>query len=391
MSVTLRDMAPADVAAVAAIEGATFPDPWTPGIFREELATPGRAYVVAEDECGIVGFAGVNALDEDAHLMNIAVRRDMQGRGIGRELIVSAMERAAGLGARRITLEVRPGNAVAIALYESLGLRSVGVRPGYYLDTGEDAVIMWGDLPQPVPGEGIAAAERAEMPRTGEVADDLVLAIETSCDETAAAVMRGGRELLANVVASQVDFHARFGGVVPEIASRKHTEAIVGVVGEAMSRAGEALGTAEFGFADLDAIAVTYGPGLIGALVVGVAYAKGLSMATGVPLVGVNHLEGHIFANVFADPDVAPPLVALVSRAATPRSCTCPSGACTTRWARRSTMRPARRSTKWQKSSGWATPAGRSYPSSPRRVIRAPSTSPGRCSRAATTPSRSPV
>ena len=312
MSVTLRDMAPADVAAVAAIEGATFPDPWTPGIFREELATPGRAYVVAEDECGIVGFAGVNALDEDAHLMNIAVRRDMQGRGIGRELIVSAMERAAGLGARRITLEVRPGNAVAIALYESLGLRSVGVRPGYYLDTGEDAVIMWGDLPQPVPGEGIAAAERAEMPRTGEVADDLVLAIETSCDETAAAVMRGGRELLANVVASQVDFHARFGGVVPEIASRKHTEAIVGVVGEAMSRAGEALGTAEFGFADLDAIAVTYGPGLIGALVVGVAYAKGLSMATGVPLVGVNHLEGHIFANVFADPDVAPPLVALV-------------------------------------------------------------------------------
>jgi tRNA threonylcarbamoyl adenosine modification protein TsaD len=100
---------------------------------------------------------------------------------------------------------------------------------------------------------------------------------------------------------------------VPEIASRKHTEAIVGVVDEALALAGEKLGfDAPLPFTALDAIAVTYGPGLIGALVVGLAYAKGLSMATGLPLVGVNHLEGHIFANVFADPDVKPPLVALV-------------------------------------------------------------------------------
>jgi tRNA threonylcarbamoyl adenosine modification protein TsaD len=102
-----------------------------------------------------------------------------------------------------------------------------------------------------------------------------------------------------------VDFHARFGGVVPEIASRKHTEAIVGVVTEALARAGTTL-------AHVDAIAVTQGPGLIGALVVGLAYAKGLAFATGLPLVGVNHLEGHIFANLLADPDLKPPLIALL-------------------------------------------------------------------------------
>ena len=158
---------------------------------------------------------------------------------------------------------------------------------------------MWGDLPL---GQAGDPAETTE----------LILAIESSCDETAAAVMRGGRELLSNVVASQIDFHARFGGVVPEIASRKHTEAIVGVVDEAMRQAGESLGRERLEFSDLDAIAVTYGPGLVGALVVGLAYAKGLAMATGLPLVGVNHLEGHIFANVFADPEVKPPLVALL-------------------------------------------------------------------------------
>jgi N6-L-threonylcarbamoyladenine synthase len=128
--------------------------------------------------------------------------------------------------------------------------------------------------------------------------------------------------LLANVIASQVDFHARFGGVVPEIASRKHTEAIVGVVEQAMLDAGKTLREAgddtapaagePLSFSALDAVAVTYGPGLVGALVVGLAYAKGLALAAGLPLVGVNHLEGHIFANVFADELVRPPLVALL-------------------------------------------------------------------------------
>ncbi|NTW28349.1 MAG: tRNA (adenosine(37)-N6)-threonylcarbamoyltransferase complex transferase subunit TsaD [Coriobacteriia bacterium] len=314
MSVVLRDMRHDDIAAVSAIEATSFSDPWTRGMFDDELCAPGRLYLVAEDEGdgSLVGYAGVMIVGNEAHLMDIAVRNDRRREGIGRLLFESAMRDARGFGAERMTLEVRPGNAAAIALYRAHGLEEVGLRPGYYSDTGEPAVIMWGDLPAEEESDrGCAVCElRREALRT----DDLILAIESSCDETAAAVMRGGRELLGDVVASQIVFHARFGGVVPEIASRKHTEAIVSVVEEAMQQAGTALGLegGRLEFADLDAIAVTQGPGLVGALVVGVAYAKGLAMATGLPLVGVNHLEGHIFANVFADPQVAPPLVALL-------------------------------------------------------------------------------
>jgi N6-L-threonylcarbamoyladenine synthase len=303
MTAHVRPMLADDVTAVAALEARSFRDPWTAAAFADELAAPRRAYFVAEREGVVVGYAGVMLVDDDAHLMNVAVDPDHRGHGLGRRLVARALSAAAEMGATRATLEVRPSNAAAIALYESFGLQAVGQRPGYYADTGEAAVIMWGDLSE-------VARRSADAT---EPALDLILAIESSCDETAAAVMRGGRELVANVVASQIDFHARFGGVVPEIASRKHTEAIVGVIDEALAQAGEALGfEGPLPFSALDAIAVTYGPGLVGALVVGLAYAKGLSMATGLPLVGVNHLEGHIFANVFADPQVKPPLVALV-------------------------------------------------------------------------------
>lgn len=140
---------------------------------------------------------------------------------------------------------------------------------------------------------------------SGEGRSDTILAIETSCDETAAAVVAGGRQVLSNVVASQVDLHSRFGGVVPEIASRNHLEMVNAVIDEALSAAGVGLG-------DLTALAVTVGPGLVGALYIGVATAKSLAFATGLPLVGVNHLEGHIFANVLDHPDLAPPVVCLV-------------------------------------------------------------------------------
>ncbi len=302
MSVTIRALAQADIPLVASLEAEIFPDPWTAHMFAEEIAADARVWLVAEDASAcLVGYAGVAVLaDQDAHVMNLAVSPASRGRGVGRQLLGALLTAAAQLGAQRVTLEVRAENVEAIALYESVGLESVGVRPNYYAP-GSDAVIMWGDLPG------------AERPLPADKTDEVILAIESSCDETAAAVMRGGRELLANVVASQVDFHARFGGVVPEIASRKHTEAIVGVIDEAMERAGEALGLdGRMPFSDLDAIAVTNAPGLIGALVVGLAYAKGLAMATGKPLIGINHLEGHIFANVFADSAVRPPLVALL-------------------------------------------------------------------------------
>lgn len=133
----------------------------------------------------------------------------------------------------------------------------------------------------------------------------LTLAIETSCDETSAAVVAGGRQILSNIISSQVPVHQKFGGVVPEIASRKHIENVIPVVDEALQQAGVAL-------AQISAIGVTYGPGLVGALLVGVAAAKALAFATGIPLVGVNHLEGHIFANFLAHAELEPPFVALV-------------------------------------------------------------------------------
>ena len=135
--------------------------------------------------------------------------------------------------------------------------------------------------------------------------DILILAIESSCDETAAAVVKNGREVLSNVISSQIDLHTIYGGVVPEIASRKHTENINPVIREALSSANVTL-------KDMDAIAVTYGPGLVGALLVGVSEAKAISFATGIPLIGVHHIEGHISANYIENKDLEPPFVCLV-------------------------------------------------------------------------------
>lgn len=132
-----------------------------------------------------------------------------------------------------------------------------------------------------------------------------ILAIESSCDETAAAVVKDGREVLSNVISSQIDLHTLYGGVVPEIASRKHIEKINQVIQEALDTAGVTLD-------QIDAVGVTYGPGLVGALLVGVAEAKAISYAKGLPLVGVHHIEGHISANYIENKDLEPPFACLV-------------------------------------------------------------------------------
>lgn len=132
-----------------------------------------------------------------------------------------------------------------------------------------------------------------------------ILAIESSCDETAAAVVENGRTVLSNVISSQIDIHTLYGGVVPEIASRKHMERINYVVDQALSEAGMKL-------KDMDAVAVTYGPGLVGALLVGVAHAKALAYAAGLPLIGIHHIEGHISANYIENPKLEPPFLCLV-------------------------------------------------------------------------------
>ncbi|MDO9573782.1 MAG: tRNA (adenosine(37)-N6)-threonylcarbamoyltransferase complex transferase subunit TsaD, partial [Candidatus Contubernalis sp.] len=133
----------------------------------------------------------------------------------------------------------------------------------------------------------------------------VIMGIETSCDDTAVAVVSGGVRILSNLVSSQVDFHQRFGGVVPEIASRHHLEAVNLLVDEALREAGMKL-------SELNAIAVTYGPGLVGALLIGVTCGKALSYASGLPLVAVNHIEGHLYANFLVHRDLELPLVALI-------------------------------------------------------------------------------
>ncbi len=135
--------------------------------------------------------------------------------------------------------------------------------------------------------------------------DVYILGIESSCDETAAAVVKNGGEVLSNIISSQIVIHRKFGGVVPEIASRKHIENIMPVIDEALREA-------NVGLEDIDAVAVTYGPGLVGALLVGLSAAKSLAWAMDKPLIGVNHLEGHVFANFLNDPELEPPFMALV-------------------------------------------------------------------------------
>ena len=133
----------------------------------------------------------------------------------------------------------------------------------------------------------------------------ITLAIETSCDETSVAVLENGRWVLSNIISSQIDIHKRFGGVVPEVASRKHIESISYVVKEALEEAGKT-------FEEIDHIGVTYGPGLVGALLVGLSYAKGVAFARGIPLNGVNHIEGHIYANFIEDKELTPPFISLI-------------------------------------------------------------------------------
>lgn len=133
----------------------------------------------------------------------------------------------------------------------------------------------------------------------------LTLAIETSCDETSSAVIKDGREVLSNIISSQIEIHRRFGGVVPEIASRKHIESINKIIQESLDEA-------RVSFKDIDLISVTRGPGLVGALLVGLSTAKALSLALNIPIVGVNHVEGHVCANYIEHKDLEPPFTCLI-------------------------------------------------------------------------------
>ena len=365
--ITYKPLDAAHAAEVAALEARIMgSDAWNERLVADELPRADRtwwaAYAGASDGLQLVGYAGGWVVDGDVQILKVGVDPAWRRHGIARELLSRVASDARDLGARTCSLEVRTGNEGAQAFYRALDFESLGKRPRYYSD-GEDALIMQGPLPlshHDVAGmelqidnalhsqeelraqagldgaaEDSATRHSAALPSASCAAllrsDDeldgaqtvapssaasssharpLILAIESSCDETAAAIVDGEGNLVADVVASQIDFHSRFGGVVPEIASRKHIEAICGVCDECFEAAAKVLGVPQLTWHDLDAVGVTYAPGLLGALVVGVAFAKGAAWAADKPLIGVHHLEGHLYANRIGAPDLEPPMVA---------------------------------------------------------------------------------
>ena len=326
-----RPMAAADAEAMAELELESFRgaghEPWSASAFLSEL-DPGspaaRTWWVAHDDGALIGFAGGMVVDRDMEILDVAVASAHRRSGIARKLLAHVSYDAQMLGCTTSSLEVEDGNDAAISLYEGLGYKAVGRRRAYY-GAGRDAVVMRADLPlvlplDPASPEPTAASARdwplAEPGRSAREREEIarrnpILAIESSCDETAVAIIDAEGRLLANQVSTQIDFHARFGGVVPEIASRKHVEVIAGVVDAALEEAGRVLGLEGGPLmpSELAAVGVTQGPGLVGALVVGVAFAKGFAYAANKPLICVNHLEGHLYANKLTTPDLEPPFI----------------------------------------------------------------------------------
>lgn len=312
-----RPLDAAHAAAVADLESRSMGnDAWSAALVADELGRKDRTWWMALDGDVLAGYCGGWIVDGDVQILKIATEPAYRRRGVARQLLSLVASDARDLGASTCSLEVRLSNEGAQAFYQAAGFSRVGVRPGYYPDR-EDAVIMAGPLPLDsrcdADAPGVAGMElivnQEDEQAVSHCEHPLILAIESSCDETAAAVIDGQRRLLSDVVASQIDFHSRFGGVVPEIASRKHIEAICGVAGECLDSAAANLGVPRLRWRDLDAVAVTYAPGLVGALVVGVAFAKGAAWGADLPLVAVNHLEGHLYANRIATPDIRPPMV----------------------------------------------------------------------------------
>ncbi|MDR1412592.1 MAG: tRNA (adenosine(37)-N6)-threonylcarbamoyltransferase complex dimerization subunit type 1 TsaB, partial [Actinomycetes bacterium] len=308
--VTCRRLTPMDVAALVALAGEVEGFGWSRASLIEELNNPTRLWFgtlrrEGEGLWRLIGCVGAADLAGELNVLMLAVASGERRRGVARALLDLLLEQARERRIASATLEVRADNEAAIRLYRSAGFTQTGRRTGYYPQAATPV-----GTPSAPGGRLASGGQQSAAPRQKAVPMDallfacsltlpefarpLVLGIESSCDETAAAVVAGDA-LLSNVVASQVQFHARFGGVVPEIASRKHSEAIVSTVDEALRQAASA-GETRLSFAAVDAIAVTDRPGLIGALVVGLAYAKGLAAATGKPLYGINHLEGHLYA-----------------------------------------------------------------------------------------------
>jgi N6-L-threonylcarbamoyladenine synthase len=232
----------------------------------------------------VVAYGDLWYMCENCDLTKIAVRRSERKKGYGRKMMKHLIAAARRRGCEFMHLEVNVNNKEALGLYESDGFEVVRTRKRYY-ENGDDAYDMIRSL-------------------LGEKEPRKVLAIESSCDETACAIIDEDLNVLSSVVTSQIDVHARFGGVIPEVASRMHVEQISTIIKEAIDKA-------QVSMDDIDAVAYTIGPGLIGSLHVGAIGAKSLAFFYDKPLIGVHHLKGHIFANELVR-KLKYPLMALV-------------------------------------------------------------------------------
>lgn len=335
----LRPMRAYDVEEVAQLESAVYSDtaesdgtshshiPYSAETLRQSLTPASKtlktSWWVAQKQDEIVGFAGAQLSGDTFEILDVAVHAAHRHQGLATKLLGRVTYDGQMLGATHAMLEVYEANNLARSLYTNLGFEEEARRTNYY-GPEKDALMLKAALPLALPAspnnpqlQRMALAwPQEEKEHSPEVearlteAGDLILAIETSCDETAMAIIDSHNNLVANVVSTQIDFHARFGGVVPEIASRKHTEALCLVLQETLEEAGSYFGCDHLSLHDLSAVAVTKGPGLVGALVVGIAFAKGLAAGADLKLIGVNHLEGHLFANLLENPQFKPPFVA---------------------------------------------------------------------------------
>lgn len=240
-------------------------------------------YYVAQKDC-VVGFIGFQVVQFEAEVLYFAITSEFQNQKIGTNLLTYAVDKLKAEGVIKITLEVRESNLQAQKVYHKLGFKQIAIRKNYYGDNNENGLVWvwegWNEM--------------------------IILAVESSCDETSVAIIKDGKEVLTNIVLSQIDIHSVFGGVVPEIASRNHIEYMTRVFQEALE---EAKITVE----DIDLVAVTEGPGLIGSLLVGINAASAFAFAHSIPLIGVNHMMGHIYAAAIEHEIKFPAVVLLIS------------------------------------------------------------------------------
>ena len=290
--IKIRKLSYSDLPSVIAIERRSFPTPWSLAMFVLELSKPQGICLAAEDEDGLVGYLVCARYDRVWHLMNVAIAPEHRRRGIARALIEHLFDEA---GQRR------PLHARGPDLQPARDRHVRGVR----LPLGRAPPPL---LPRQRRGRPDHVVRGLARPgrRLGGAGPALrLLALETSCDDTCAAVTDGAT-VLSSVISSQAAFHERYGGVVPEVASRHHLELVNSVVDAALDEAGTDL-------ASLDAVAVTQGPGLIGALLVGVSTAKALAAAHRLPLIAVDHLHGHVAANFLEPEPLEPPFLCLIA------------------------------------------------------------------------------